>query len=448
MAASVIKEELAVHDVKKVLTTRASRRGVMQGSAALALGTLSLGPWRSQLAGAQDAGSLEVFSWWTSPGEAKALQALFDAFLANYPGVEIVNSAVAGGAGVNAQAVLQTRLQGNQPPDSWQTHVGHELIDRYVTPGYCEPITDLYESEGWTKVMPAGLVEQATWESDQYSVPVNVHRGNTLWYNKQIVKDNGIEIGDTMSVDEFLAALDTLKSAGVTALAFSNQEGFEGSQMFENTLLGVAGPDTYRALFKGEKTWDDEGARNAAQTYAKLLDYVNDDFTALTWDDAIAMVIEGKAAFNTMGDWAYGEVVAKNAQDNIGWVSAPGSAGSFVLVVDSFTLPKGAPHAENASDWLKTVGSKEAQEAFNPLKGSIAARTDVNRDLFSPYHQWSMDSFANDALVPSCAHGMAATPAFQQALLDASAAFVSDKDVDTYLSALKDAAAQEAEQTS
>jgi glucose/mannose transport system substrate-binding protein len=448
MAASIIKEEDAVHDVTKMLATRASRRGVMQGSAALGLGVMSLGPLERYAAAAQDAGKLEVFSWWTSPGESKALQALFDAFLAKYPGVDIVNSAVAGGAGVNAQAVLQTRLQGNQPPDSWQTHVGHELVDRYVVPGYCEPISDLYDSEGWTKVMPQGLVEQATWESDQYSVPVNVHRGDTLWYNKQILKDNGVEVGDTITVDEFLAALDTLKKAGVTALAFSNQEGFEGSQMFENTLLGVAGPDTYRALFKGEKSWDDPDARKAAETYAKLLDYVNEDFTALTWDDAIALVIEGKAAFNTMGDWAYGEVVAKNAQDAIGWVSAPGTAGSFVLVVDSFTLPKGAPDADNASDWLKIVGSKEAQEAFNPLKGSIAARTDVNRDLFSPYHQWSMDGFAKDQLVPSCAHGMAASPAFQQSLLDASAAFVADKDVDTYLSALADAAANEATPTS
>ena len=43
-----------------------------------------------------------------------------------------------------------------------------------------------------------------------------------------------------------------------------------------------------------------------------------------------------------------------------------------------------------------------------------------------------MDSFANDALVPSCAHGQASSPAFQQAFYDASTAFVTDKDVDTY----------------
>ncbi|MGH2617743.1 MAG: ABC transporter substrate-binding protein [Thermomicrobiales bacterium] len=437
-----------MYDVSKAFASRASRRGIVKGSAALGLGTLSLGPLEQRFAAAQDGGQLEVFSWWTSPGEAAALQTLFDAYTAANPGVEIVNSAVAGGAGVNAQAVLQTRLQGNEPPDSWQTHVGRELIDRYVVPGYCEPVTDLYTAEGWADVMPEGLVNQATWESEQYSVPVNVHRGNTLWYNREVLADNGIEVGDTMSVDEFFAAADTLQAAGITALAFSNQEGFQGSQMYESTLLGVAGAEAYDALFKGEMTWDDPSAREAADVYARLLDYVNEDFTALTWDAAIAMVIEGRAAFNSMGDWAYGEVVAREAEDVIGWVSHPGSAGSFVLVVDSFTLPVGAPNAENATNWLTILGSKEAQEAFNPLKGSIPARTDANRDIFSPYHQWSMDGFAADALVPSCAHGMAASPAFQQAILDASAAFVTDKDVDTYLSLLADAAAMDTETTS
>jgi glucose/mannose transport system substrate-binding protein len=431
----------------KAMTSRASRRGVLKGGAALGIGAIGLSPLGSRLAAAQAEDALEVFSWWTSPGEAKALQALFDAFTAANPGVEVVNSTVAGGAGVNAKAVLQTRLQGGQPPDSWQTHVGRELVDLYVVPGSCEPITDIYESEGWNDVIPADLVEQATWESEQYSIPVGVHRGNGFFYNKSIMDENGIEVSDTMSVDEFFAAADTLKAAGIPALAFGNSEGFPGAQTFENTLLGVAGPETYNALFRGETPWDDPAAREAAETYARMLDYVNEDFSALTWSDAIALVIEGRAGFNSMGDWAYGEVLAKDAQDNIGWVSHPGSAGSFVLVVDSFTLPVGAPHPENARNWLITLGSKEAQEAFNPLKGSIPARTDANRDLFSPYHQWSMDSFSNDALVPSAAHSQASSPAFQQAFYDASTAFVTDKDVDTYLAMLADAAAMDAEAT-
>ncbi|MFN8592471.1 MAG: ABC transporter substrate-binding protein [Thermomicrobiales bacterium] len=439
---------MSYRSLTPTFAARATRRGVLKGGAALGFGAMSFGPLAGRMAAAQDENKLEVFSWWTSPGEAPALQALFDTYSAKYPDTEIINAAVSGGAGVNAIAVLQTRLQGNQPPDSWQTHVGRELVDQYVVPGYCQPITDIYTAEGWGDAIPQGLIDQATWESNQYSIPVGVHRGNGFWYNKQVLADNGVEVGDTMSVEEFIAAADKLKAAGMPALSLAMKDTFAGPQLFENTLLGTVGPDTYAGLFKGEAAWDDDGVRQAAETFAKMLDYINEDFSALTWDQATALVIEGKAGFNSMGDWAYGEVVAKKAQDNIGWVSHPGTAGSFMLVVDSFTLPVGAPHAENAANWLRVLGSKEAQEAFNPLKGSIPARTDVNRDIFSPYHQWSMDSFANDALVPSCVHGQAASPAFKQAFYDAGTAFITDKDVDTFISMLVDAAAMETEENS
>ena len=90
--------------------------------------------------------------------------------------------------------------------------------------------------------------------------------------------------------------------------------------------------------------------------------------------------------------------------------------------------------------WLRSIGSKEAQEAFNPLKGSIPARTDVDRSKFDGYHQWSMDSFARDKVIPSCVHGEAAPAAFQQALSDAVTIFITDRNVDTFANALVQAA--------
>jgi hypothetical protein len=79
-----------------------------------------------------------------------------------------------------------------------------------------------------------------------------------------------------------------------------------------------------------------------------------------------------------MGDWADDEFLKANMKEkaDFGWVSHPGTDGSFVIVADGFTLAKGAPHKDAALAWLKMVGSKEAQEAFNTLKGSILARTD------------------------------------------------------------------------
>ena len=121
-------------------------------------------------------------------------------------------------------------------------------------------------------------------------------------------------------------------------------------------------------------------------------------------------------------------------------VSHPGTDGAFIIVSDGFTLAKGAPHKQDCVAWLKSCGSKETQEAFNPLKGSIPTRTDIDKSKFGPYHNWSMESFAKDRLLPSCVHGEAAPAAFQQALNDAITTFVVDKNADTLVQALAQAA--------
>ncbi len=393
---------------------------------------------------AQSAGEnkLEIFSWWTSGGESAALNALFDVYKKQNTGVEIVNAAVSGGGGSAARPVLQTRLAGGNPPDTWQTHPGYELIGQYVDPGYCEPVTELYKTDGWDTAFPKELVVNLmTKDRKIYSVLAGIHRGNVLWYNTKLLEKNGIKVGDQMTFDQFFAACDKLKAAGVPALGVGDSGIWASAQLFENTLLGVIGAKGWVDLFDGSMQWDDPKVKEAMKLFAKMQDYLNPDHAALSWDQAIKALMDGKVAFSSMGDWADGEFLKAKLKEkeDFGWVSHPGTDGSFIVVADGFTLAKGAPHKEAAIAWLKSIGSKEAQEAFNPLKGSIPARTDVDRSKFDGYHQWSMDSFSKDKLLASCVHGEAAPAAFQQALNDAVTAFVVDKNIDNFANTLVEA---------
>jgi glucose/mannose transport system substrate-binding protein len=397
-------------------------------------------PLRSEAAAEN---KLEVFSWWTSGGEAAALNELFNVYKKQDPGVEIVNATVAGGGGSAARPVLQTRLAGGNPPDSWQAHPGCELLGQYVEPGYCEPITDLYKSGGWDKAFPKELVANLmTKDRKIYAVPAGIHRGNVLWYNTKLLEKYGIKVADKMNFDEFFAACDKLKAAGIPAIGVGDSGIWASAELFENTLLGVIGPKGWNDLFSGAMQWDDPKVKRSHQIVRKMLSYVNPDHSAQSWDGAIMALMEGKVAFSSMGDWADGEFLKANMKEkaDFGCVSHPGTDGSFIIVADSFTLAKGAPHKDAALAWLKAVGSKEAQEDFNRLKGSIPARTDVDRSKFDAYHQWSMNSFEKDKLVSSCVHGEAAPAAFQQALNDAVTAFVVDKNVDNFANTLVRAA--------
>jgi len=405
--------------------------------AVLAVGACSSGATPSASPGGAAGGSsaasggLEIFTYWTAGGEAEGLAAIEQIFAKNYPGITVTNAVVAGGAGSNATAVLATRMSGGNPPDTFQIHGGAELIDTWVTTNYMQPLTQFYKDNGWTDKFPKQLLDLVSYNGDIYSVPVNVHRNGVLWFNKKIFTDNNLTPPTTW--DEFFTAADALKAKGITPLALGDKDKWESLQLFEDILLSKLGPADYRAIWAGTVPWTDPRVTDALNTMAKVLTYVNDDHATLTWDQAAGLVLKGTAAMNIMGDWEKGYYTSNSWQPGVdfGWAPAPGTSGSFIVVTDTFGMPKNIKNQAAALDWLKTVGSVEGQDAFNPKKGSIPARTDANKSIYDAYSQSAMADFATNQLVPSEANGPATIPAFLTPITDAISVFATDKNVQT-----------------
>jgi glucose/mannose transport system substrate-binding protein len=385
-------------------------------------------------------GKLEIFSWWTNGGEATGLEKMYEIYKEENPGVEIINATVAGGAGTNAKTVLKTRLQGGQPPDSWQVHAGKELT-AYVDADQMEPLTAFFAEQGFDKVMPTLLLEQINYKNEIWSVPVNIHRSNILWYNLKVFADNSLTPPAT--VDEFFTVAEALKGKGLTALAVGGKDKFETPHLFESVLLATFGPDDYPKLFSGEIAWEDERVTQAADTAKRMLEYSNADRSSLGWADAMQLVLDGKAGMTIMGDWAHGYALSKELKPNAdyGYVAAPGNDGIFMWLSDSFGLAKGAPNPEQARAWLAVCGSKAGQDAFNPAKGSIPARTDADKSLYDEYLQYSIEQFGSVKLAPSVVHGAAAPEAYMTTYGNALNVFAADLDTEALVLALQDAAA-------
>lgn len=382
---------------------------------------------------------VEVFSWWTGGGEAAGLEAMIGVFNAEYPDIEFINAAVAGGAGTNARAVLATRLQSGDPPDSWQGHAGQELIGTYVAGNQIEPLNDLYQEQGWLDVMPETLIPLISDNGNIYSVPVNIHRANVMWYNPTVLKDNGVDV--PTSIDEWITAMDILQTAGVTPLALGEQ--WTQMHLMETVLLGSLGADAYDGLWDGSTDWGSAEVKAALDDFATILTYTNADAASLTWQDASQLVVNGDAAFNVMGDWAEGyfRELGKTPETDYGWVPVPGTSGVFQFLSDSFTLAVGAPHPEAAQAWLTIAGSREGQEAFNPVKGSICARTDCDPALFGEYLQSAMDDWSTDVVVGSLTHGVVANDSWKSEIDTALGLFMTSMDIETFQAALVDACA-------
>lgn len=388
-------------------------------------------------------GDVEVFSWWTGGGEAAGLEAMIKVFKVKFPEVNFINAAVAGGAGTNARAVLATRLQANQPPDSFQGHAGQELIGTYVAAGQLEPLNTLFTDIGLLDKLPKTLVPLISQGDSIYSVPVNIHRANVLWYNPKVLTANAITPPTTW--DEFFTAADKLKAAGIIPLAMAEQ--WTAMHLFETVLLGTLGADKYNALWAKGADWSSADVTKAIENYKKVLSYTNSDATSLTWQDASKLVADGQAAMNIMGDWADGYFSGTKEGGNLaltpgtdyGWAPVPGTKGIFQFLSDSFTLPKGAPHPDTAKAWLTVAGSKEGQEAFNPVKGSICARTDCDPNLFNAYLKTAITDWSKDTIVGSLTHGVVAADPYKAKINDAIGFFLGDKDTAAFQKALVDA---------
>lgn len=393
--------------------------GLALGAGALA----SCGSDSGDSSGGDD--EVEVFTWWAQGSEKAGLDALVKVFDKQHPEIKFVNGAVAGGAGSAAKDMLQSRLQAGDPPDTFQAHAGAELTD-YIDAGQIQDISDLYDEYGLTKAFPDDLVQRLTVDDAIYSIPSNIHRSNVVWGSTKVLDKAGIDPSTPpKDVDALIGQLEKLKKKGVTALSVATT--WTQVNLLEAVLMAQLGAKAYNGLFDGSTGWDDQGVTTSVQQFEKLMSFTNTDRDGLDWPDATQQLIDGKAGYNVMGDWAVAafEEADKKDGDDFVYFEMPGKEKIFGFLADSFTLPEGAPHEDGAKAWLETISSKDGQLAFNLAKGSIPARTDVDTKKFSTYSQTALTSFADDAICPSIAHGAAVSIAWLNAISDATSQFTT-----------------------
>ncbi|AEJ40655.1 extracellular solute-binding protein family 1 [Sulfobacillus acidophilus TPY] len=415
---------------------------------ALALGALagcgSTSSTSSASSGAaQSSGNqqLQIFSWWTGVASSKALKALIGVFNQEYPHIQVINEAVAGGAGSNAKAVLASRMEAGNPPGTFQVHAGNGSLLSWIQAGDMAPLNSLYQSQGWYHDFPKSLLNMLTVNGKIYAVPVDMQRANVLWYNPKIF--NQYHLTPPTTFNQFFADAAVLQSHGITPLALANHGNWETTLLYSDVLLGTVGPKEYTALLDGKASWNSPGVVTATNTFLHMMQYTNSDYEALHWQQADQMVAQGQAAMNVMGDWAQGYFTTDlhlTPGTGFGWAPTPGTQGTFAMVSDVFGLPAKLSNPTPTLDFLKVLGSLKGQDTFNPLKGTFSPRLDADKSLYDAYSQSAMNSFKKDTLVLVIGQG-GANPGFTQAFENAMVSLVSSHNVNQFISAVQSAAA-------
>jgi glucose/mannose transport system substrate-binding protein len=376
------------------------------------------------------AGEVEVLHYWTSGGEAKSAAELKK--IMSGKGHTWKDFAVAGGGGDNAMTVLKSRVVSGNPPSAAQ--IKGPAIQEWAKEGVLANLDDVAKSEKWDNLLPQVVANVMKHKGSYVAAPVNVHRVNWVWASPEVLQKSGVA-KMPVNYDEFFAAADKIKKAGFIAVAHGGQN-WQDFTTFESVVLGVGGAKFYQdALVKLDpNALNSPTMKKSLETFRKIKGYTDAASPGRDWNLATAMVMQGKAGFQFMGDWAKGEFVAAGKKPGKDFLcaAAPGTANAYTFNVDSFAMFKlkdsGAQKAQG--DLAATIMSTDFQEVFNLNKGSIPVRLNMSMAKFDDCAKLSSKDFVDTAktggLVPSVAHGMAISPATEGAIKDLVSQFWND----------------------
>ena len=319
----------------------------------------------------------EVIHWWTSGGESAAVRQVAQAYR-NAGGVWI-DTAIAGGD--QSRAVTINRIVGGNPPTAAQFNTSKQFLD-VIEQDMLNNVDDVARKENWDKILPEPIIKVIKVDGHYYAVPLNIHMQTWIWYSKAAFKKAGIA-KEPATMDELFAALDKLKAAGLVPLAHGGQS-WQETILFSAILANMGGKDLYLKVMRDrdQRAIGSEPFKKVLATFKRLRGYVDAGSPGRNWNDATAMLINGKAGVQVMGDWVKGEFTAAKQvpEQHYGCIAGFGPASPYLIQGDVFVFPKTSnPKAVQAQKLLASVVvAPSTQLSFSQHKGSIPVRSDVD----------------------------------------------------------------------
>ena len=365
--------------------------------------------------------NVEVLHFWTSGGEAAALNVLKSKL--DSQGVKWNDMPVAGGGGEAAMTAVRARVTSGNPPAAVLL-MGFDLTD-WAKQGVLADLNPLAEKEGWDRVVPPAVQRFTKYEGKWIAAPLAIHSINWVWANKEVLAKSGVT-GEPKTWDDFIAAAQKVQKAGYVAIAHGGQP-WQEATVFDSVVLATGGADFYRKAFVelDARSLGSPTMTKIFQRMSQLRKLVDKDFSGRDWNVASGMVISGKAGFQIMGDWAKGEFSNAKKQPGVDYLCfpVPGTQGSVAFLSNQYAMFKVG--ADKSSAQLKMASDSldpAVQSAFNVLKGAVPARTDVPNTAFDSCGKRAMSELAdasrNNKLVGSIAHGHASPTSIKNGFYD------------------------------
>jgi len=307
--------------------------------------------------------------WWHittgDPGKSD-FQAIADAYMAEHPNVKINIT-------VLENEAFKTKLAATPAdayPDLFQSWGGGTMATQ-ADAGLLQDITPLIAD--WKDTVNPGAMSIYQYKGAQYGIPWDMGMIG-FWYNKDLFAKAGIT-APPATWDEYLAAIQKLKAAGVAPLAIAGKDKWPSMHLWTYLVLRSGGGEALSQMIQ-TGDWNTDACINAGKAVEALnaLDPYQKGYASADYNSEAAAVGNGKAAMELMGQWAPSvqndqSSTKKGLGDKLGWFAFPTLTGGAGAATDGvgggngIAVSKDAP--PEAVDFLKFFMDKTNQDKLN-----------------------------------------------------------------------------------
>lgn len=266
-------------------------------------------------------------------------------------------------------------------PDLANWYAGNRMAP-FVTAGQFMDVSDVWEANGLKESLGSALASM-TIDGKQWGVPYTYYQWG-IYFNKDAYASAGVEVPgpEGVSWEQFVSNCEKFQAAGIDCLTTGTKALWPGAGIFDYMNLRTNGYEFHMALTSGEVAWTDDKVKATFSEWAKIQPYITKNHAALDWQDAAALLVQGKAANYVMGNFAV--AVFKEGgmtNDNLGFMRfpeiTPGLARAEEAPTDTVHIPTGAKNVEDAKKFLAYLGTAEAQTKINEAMGQLPINKDA-----------------------------------------------------------------------
>jgi multiple sugar transport system substrate-binding protein len=275
------------------------------------------------------------------------------------------------------------------PPDLLHWFAGNRMAP-FVNAGQFADVSDVWADNGLNETL-ASAMPSLTIDGKQWGVPYTYYQWG-IYYNKSAYEQVGATVPETW--DEFLANCELFKAADIDCLTTGTSALWPAAGIFDYINLRTNGYDFHMQLTSGEVEWTDQRVRDAFDQWARLVEpgYVTANHAAIDWQDAAALLVQGRAANYVMGNFAVATFLDGGmTTDTLGFMPfpeiTPGIPRAEDAPTDTVHIAAGAPNIEDAKIFLAYLARADVQSKMNAALGQLPVNNQATVSDTDPYIQ-------------------------------------------------------------